>query len=423
MVRGLGRGLINGGLLCVATFAAGACTVTSSTPLAPDGGSTSGMPDGGQTGAEGGDAGVSPDGAVVGAFAFVPSNLGLSGIDLSTVADEDLSTDCELATDTGPTAGGTCLKSAVETILTQADGSKVHVLVVKSLKIEPAAHLSVNRPTAGLPLAIVALGDITVLGTIDVHATGDQAYGGGFQSTQNGQKGAGPGGGPAATGVGGTTLGAGAGGGSYCGKGGQGALEMNAPAPAGAATAGYGTPEIVPLVGGSSGGSGSFGAGAGGGAVQLVAFGAFSMAAGSSINVGGGGGQPAVSSNTGDNSGGGGSGGSILIEATSVQIAGTLAANGGGGGGVSANGKDGTSDATGAAGGAKAGVGAGGTGSAAASIDGATPMSVNPGPEGGGGGGAGRIRINTKSGSATLTAATLSPAASTPCVTQGKVKM
>ena len=182
MVRGLGRGLINGSILSAVTFA-GACTVTSTT-LTPDGGNTS---------ADGGDAGVGPDGAMdgpmVGAFAFVPSNLSLSGIDLSTVADVDLSTNCELDTDTGPTAGGSCLRGAVETIMTQSDGSKVHVFIVKSLKIEPAAHLSVNRPVAGLPLAIIALGDITVLGTIDAHAIGDQAFGGGFQSTQNGQKG------------------------------------------------------------------------------------------------------------------------------------------------------------------------------------------------------------------------------------------
>ncbi|HEX7601963.1 MAG TPA: hypothetical protein VF316_10175, partial [Polyangiaceae bacterium] len=346
-------------------------------------------------------------------FAFTPSNISLSGIDVSTVVDEDLSSDCELDTGTGPTAGGTCLKNPVETIVTQSDGSKIHVLIVKSLKIEPAAHLSVNRPAGGLPLAIIALGDMTVLGTIDVHAIGDQSYGGGFQSTQNSQKGAGPGGGPAATGVGSTTLGAGAGGGSYCGKGGQGALEASAPAPAGAATPPYGTPEIVPLVGGSSGGSGSFGAGAGGGAVQLVAFGQFSMGANSYINVGGGGGQPAVSSNTGDNSGGGGSGGSILIEATGVQIAGALAANGGGGGGVSAKGHDGTPDAIGAAGGAAAGVGAGGMGGAAANIDGATPASVDPGPEGGGGGGTGRIRINTMNGTAVLAGSTISPAQTT----------
>ena len=354
-------------------------------------------------------------------FAFTPSNISLAGIDVSTVVDEDLATDCDLETGTGPTAGGTCLKNPVETIVTQSDGSKIHLLIVKSLKIEPTAHLSVNRPAGGLPLAIVALGDMTVLGTIDVRALGDKSYGGGFQSTQNSQKGAGPGGGPAATGAAGTTMGAGAGGGSYCGKGGQGALEANATAAAGAATPPYGTAEIIPLVGGSSGGSGSFGAGAGGGAVQLVAFGQFSLGANGYVNVGGGGGQPAVSSNAGDNSGGGGSGGSILIEATTMQIAGILAANGGGGGGVSANGHDATPDATAAAGGAMPSVGAGGMGAAAANIDGSTPASVNPGPVGGGGGAAGRIRLNTMTGAAVLTGSKLSPAQTTSCVTQGKV--
>jgi hypothetical protein len=364
------------------------------------------------------------DGGGTQPFPFTPSNVSLSGLDLSAVVDEDLATDCELDTGTAPTAGGTCLENPVETILTQSDGSKIHVLIVKSLKIEPAAHLSVNRPTAGLPLAIIALGDMTILGTIDVRAMGDQSYGGGFESTQNNHKGAGPGGGAAATGVGGTTMGAGAGGGSYCGKGGQGALEANATAQAGAATPPYGTQEIVPLVGGSSGGSGSFGAGAGGGAVQLVAFGRFSMGAGSYINVGGGGGQPAVSSNPGDDSGGGGSGGSILIEATTVQIAGALAANGGGGGGVSAPGHDGTPDAIAAAGGAMVGLGAGGMGSAQGSNDGATPASVDPGPVGGGGGGAGRIRINTMTGSAVLDGAVLSPAPGnnlSSCTSLGKV--
>ncbi len=353
---------------------------------------------------------------------FAPSNISLAGIDLSMVVDEDLSSVCELDTDPVVSPGGSCFQSAVDTVLTQSDGTKVRVIIVKSLRLEAGARLSVNRPPAGLPLVIVALGDMTILGTIDVRANGDQAYGGGFQSTQNNQKGAGPGGGPAATGVALTTMGAGAGGGSYCGKGGQGALEATATAPAGPATAPYGTPEIVPLVGGSSGGSGSFGAGAGGGAVQLVAGGQFSMGVGSYVNVGGGGGQPAVSSNEGDDSGGGGSGGSILIEATGAQIAGVLAANGGGGGGVSASGQDATPNSTVAAGGAMAGVGAGGAGGAATTIDGTTPASVTPGPVGGGGGAAGRIRINTTTGSAVITSATLSPAATTTCVSQGKLK-
>ena len=331
--------------------------------------------------------------------------------------DQPIADACDLSTE--PTPGATCLTNAVEAIVTQPDGSKVHMFVVKSLKVEPTGHLTVDRP--GLPLVIVSLGDMTILGSIDVHAIGDRGVGGGATATQNGQKGVGPGGGPPATGMG--AKGAGAGGGSYCGKGGRGAVEAMATTQAGEPTASYGTPEISPLVGGSTGGSGSFGAGAGGGAVQLVAGGQFSLGAGVYINVGGGGGQPAVSSNVGDNSSGGGSGGSILIEAKGVQISGILAANGGGGGGVSASGMNGTPDAKAAPGGAATGVGAGGAGGAGASIDGATPASVDPGPVGGGGGGVGRIRINSTSGAAVIAAsAVLSPPVATACVTQGKVK-
>ena len=400
--------------VCGTAVLGGACTVNNAAaPATGDAGPGTPGPDGGTDAPP---VSASPLG-------FVPSNISLSGIDLTMAGDSDIATLCELDTEPGPTPGATCLTNAVEAIVTQSDGSKVHMFVVKSLKVEPSGHLTVNAPRPGLPLVIVSLGDMTILGSIDVHAEGDQTVGGGFQSTQNGQKGAGPGGGPPATGVGGTTKGAGAGGGSYCGKGGPGAVEAMSTTQAGAATAPYGTPEIIPLVGGSSGGSGSFGAGAGGGAVQLVAGGQFSLGAGVYINVGGGGGTSAVSSNFGDNSSGGGSGGSILIEAKSVQIDGILAANGGGGGGVSASGTNGTPDAKPAPGGAKAGEGAGGAGSAAMSIDGATPASVDPGPVGGGGGGSGRIRINSIAGAAVIAAgAVLSPPVATACVTQGKVK-
>ena len=65
-----------------------------------------------------------------------------------------------------------------------------------------------------------------------------------------------------------------------------------------------------------------------------------------------------------------------------------------------------------------------GGGSAASSIDGesgsTTPGDANS--TGGGGGGAGRIRLNTATGSAQITGL-VSPALSTPCVSQGKLQM
>lgn len=71
----------------------------------------------------------------------------------------------------------------------------------------------------------------------------------------------------------------------------------------------------------------------------------------------------------------------------------------------------------------------GGAGSAASDIDGSAGQYTDSegtiiglGNYGGaGGGGAGRIRINTTTGEATLSG-TLSPSATTTCVSQGKLK-
>jgi hypothetical protein len=157
-------------------------------------------------------------------------------------------------------------------------------------------------------------------------------------------------------------------------------VETTATGSAGAATPSYGTPPIVPLIGGSTGGAGDIGAGAGGGALQLVSGGKFTLGAGAYINVGGG----------------------------------------GGGGIGSNNGHDGTPDSMAAAGGPGAGMG--GTGGAAASINGASgATNATGGSAAAGGGGAGRIRINSVSGVVDLTLATISPAVTTSCVTQGKV--
>jgi hypothetical protein len=333
------------------------------------------------------------------------------------IGDEDITGSCQVQT--AINGGQDCFAKPGDAVVTQSDGTKLHVVVVKSLRVEAAAHIAVTG--GDLPLAIVSLGDMTILGSIDGHAAGSTANAGGFSATQANQKGVGPGGGPGATGISGTP-GAAAGGGSYCAVGGQGAVETTATGTAGPATPSYGTPQIVPLVGGSTGGAGDIGAGAGGGALQFVSGGKFTLGAGVYINVGGGGGDSGGAN--GQEAGGGGSGGSILIEAKTVQILGTLAANGGGGGGGgigSNNGHDGTPDSTAAAGGPGAGMG--GAGGAGASIingaNGAT--NATGGSAAAGGGGAGRIRINSVSGVADLTSATISPAVSTSCVTQGKV--
>ena len=368
------------------------------------------------------DAGAVPPPPGAGPLGFTPSNISLSGINLSKIADEDVSRQCTIQTGTGGYQD--CFSYGVSAVVSQSDGSKVEVIVVKSLTLEPAGRINV---TGGLPLALVSLGDMTLLGPIDANAARGAANAGGFSAQAGGQiKGAGPGGGPASTG---TTFNASAaaGGGSYCGRGGQGGVESTATGQAAAPTASYGTTAIVPLLGGSSGGNGGLGSGAGGGALQLVARGTLSLGAAGHINVGGGGGTfggPGII----EEASGGGSGGSLLIEAPIVKIAGALAANGGGGGsGYSgtAYGQDATPDAIAAGGGA--GGSTGGAGAASASIDGAngltgavTSDALGSGGEGGGGG-AGRIRINTMTGSADLPGATISPDMSTSCATQGKV--
>jgi hypothetical protein len=332
----------------------------------------------------------------------------LSGIDLSQIVDEDVASSCEIR------SNGTqsCFNKPAYAAVVQSDQSKIAVYVVKSLKVEPAAHITSTGIGDNLPLAIVSLGDFTLLGTLDAHGQDIHANAGGFMCVLN-QKGSGPGGGA----VGSATTGGG--GASSCGLGGQGNAAMGSGAAPGPKTPAAGTPEIIPLQGGSSGGAGSGSqGGAGGGGVQLVAGGAFTTGAGSYVNVGGGGGA------FGATGSGGGAGGTILIEATTVKIAGVFAANGGGGGGSGAgldSGGNGSADSTPAAGGAGAVPGAAGSGGT--TMDGATPAApiVSSGASGGGGG-AGRIRLNSQSGQADVASATFSPAASTPCVTQGTVK-
>lgn len=361
--------------------------------------------------ADAGDAAVADAGDAgggAGPLAFTPANVDLGGIDLANVADEDVANSCQIR------ANGTsdCFAHAAFGTVTQSDGTKIGVYVVKSLKVEPPVHITVNALGGNLPVAIVSLGDFTLMGTIDARGQDVHANAGGFESLPN-QNGFGPGGGAKGTAQ------TGAGGGSYCGVGGQGNVVMGSGGTPGAKTPAAGAPEIVPLRGGASGGGATDGqGGAGGGGLELVAGGTFTMTTGSYVNVGGGGGG------FGATAGGGGAGGSILIQATAAKIAGTLAANGGGGGGAGAgldSGKNGSPDATPAAGGPGAIPGAAGSGGAAIDGESAAPPAIANAASGGGGG-AGRIRIDSKTGQADLTGAVLSPPASTPCVTQGAVK-
>jgi hypothetical protein len=189
----------------------------------------------------------------------------------------------------------------------------------------------------------------------------------------------------------GNTVGGG-GGGGFCGTGGAGDLAIEAGVanpPAGGSV--YGTQNLIPLVGGSVGGtSDNFGGGVGGGALQITSGNSITVTAGGSILAGGAG------PGHGSGGSGAGSGGAILLEAPSVAIAGNLSANGGGASDNTDNGNNATINASPAPGG---GTG-GGAGSYSSVIGGANGTGGSGGDtEGGGGGGAGRIRINTANGS------------------------
>jgi hypothetical protein len=240
----------------------------------------------------------------------------------------------------------------------------------------------------------------------------------------------GPGGYRATSGMGaggsGITVDPNDGGGGGAGYGGAG----GAAGPAAATVAGgatYGNEELVPLRGGSGGGEGAVRpghGGPGGGACEIVSLGDITVEAGGGIDVtgvGGDGGGP------GGGGGGGGSGGAILLEAPSITVRGTLAANGGGGGSGATSelrgggaGDAGELGSTPASGGVPPGLPEtacnGGDGGAGSTLEGASsPCDPTDVDGGGGGGGVGRIRLNGRS--IDTDGATISPALGTAAAT------
>jgi hypothetical protein len=345
---------------------------------------------------------------------FYPSNISCAltttalesaldgGVDVSTLGDVDISDNIGIPSDSDFTSDLVTLEgvqgNVVYTTIQQSNGVKIGIYIAKSWTVEAGITVSL---TGAYPVAFVALTNITVYG--DIVATGGDlskapgAYN--DNSSTDDTQGQGPGGG--AAGVADTS---GAGGGSYCGTGGTGGGST-------ATTPAYGTPAIIPLVGGSAGGNADESGGQGGGALQLVAGVGITVGAGGAVTAGGDG---AV-----DGSAGGGSGGAILLAAPMASVAGTLAANGGGGAasGDGNSGADALATTMPATGGS--GTPAGGNGSAGTTITG-SPGGASGGGFGGGGGGAGFIRINTTSGTATVSAPQ-SPDVTTACVSQGKV--
>jgi hypothetical protein len=331
-----------------------------------------------------------------GPLGFTPSNFTLTGLDAGQGVDAGASDVMVTQTCTD----SNCLP-APATILTNS-GTSAALYVFNSLTVVQSAAL---RFTGTLPVIVVVQTTANIQGQILVNGADTTAGPGGFFGANagagSGQPGFSPGF-PASA----------SGGAGYCGTGGNGAATSPPVATGGMP---YGSPTIVPLIGGSAGGAeNGSSSGPGGGAIEIVAGQGITVGAFGAINAGGGGGGGYA------NAGGGGSGGAILLEAPVVTVSGTLAANGGGGGQSEGSPISGVgSDATANAQPAPGFDGIGGSGSAAASVNGSSGLSPDAGNGvGAGGGGAGRIRINTASGSASITG-TVSPALSTPCATQG----
>jgi hypothetical protein len=329
-----------------------------------------------------------------GPLGFTPSNVdpltvfGDAGVDWDA-ASSSLST-------TNSTNTVLSLPNPVGTVaMNDANATQADLYVLTSLVLDATQQLTISGPR---PAVLLVLTTVDIQGKLWVQS-------GGFS----------PGGAPGPGG--GATAGNTGGGGSYCGVGGEGEF-MGGIVAAGNT---YDSAALMPVLGGSAGG-GNCGGASGGGAVQIVAGMSIRVRQYATIDASGAGGNVCG----GNGAGGGGSGGAILLEAPTVEIAGTLAANGGGGGGGTVAGANGGEGSTAASGGNEdndAGISTGGSGSAGSVANGGNAVwGPNDGPNGtpggAGGGGAGYIRINTATGSATITGI-VSPDLTTSCASQG----
>jgi hypothetical protein len=217
-----------------------------------------------------------------------------------------------------------------------------------TVNVPSSATVKFARNAANTPVTILASGNVTVAGVIDIRgAAGASAGLGATVVTSNGGTG-GPGGfdgGAGATGfvssTGGSGLGPGGGAGSTQTGGGGGAGYVVAGsagkgAASGVGGAAYGTTSLLPLVGGSGGGGGGApaphtgaGGGGGGGALLVASSGAITFT-GQILAQGGAGGSAAGSVTS---PAGGGSGGSVRLVATSIAGTNGLVNVAGGNGG------------------------------------------------------------------------------------------
>jgi hypothetical protein len=278
------------------------------------------------------------------------------GVVLSTLGRAEVDAQTFSSGSTG--ADGAFSPTVNTTVTLPASG----VLNYTTVNIPIGVTVKFTKNAANTPVTILATGNVTIAGTIDIRGnagappangtavgtTGGAGGPGGFDGgngatgtvSTTGGSGRGPGGGTGSSGA------AGAGGGGFAAAGGNGTAPSGATAGIGGSV--YSDATLLPLIGGSGGGGGGAnlgytggGGGGGGGAILIASSGTISLS-GSILASGG----PGTFYDILKGSSGGGSGGAVRLIATTVtgssgtiNVAGGAAANpgspsniGGGGG-------------------------------------------------------------------------------------------
>ncbi|OGW55563.1 MAG: hypothetical protein A2Y81_05570 [Nitrospirae bacterium RBG_13_43_8] len=208
-----------------------------------------------------------------------------------------------------------------------------------TVNIPAGVTITFKKNASNTPVYILATGDVTVAGTINVNGAntttnypgkggpgGFDGGLGGITAGMPGGKGLGPGGGnPGAAG----TTGGGGGGGSFGTDGTNGSGTA-----AGTAGAIYGNERILPMIGGSGGGGGNFysgssttgggGGGGGGGAILIASSGTINVIG--TITANGGNAPTGYGYGAPFGGGAGGSGGAIKLIANTIAGNGTISA-------------------------------------------------------------------------------------------------
>lgn len=250
-----------------------------------------------------------------------------------------------LAFDSGSTGADGAFNPTVNTeIQLPADGK----LNFTTVNIPTGVTVTFKKNASNTPVYMLATGDVTIAGSINLNATsasgvapgkgGTGGFDGGMGAYPNscGGSGLGPGGGKAGVKVASSmSYGSGGGGGGFGGSGGTGYTPSSASSTGGVGGGYYGNQSLLPIIGGSAGGGGcganqgsglAGGGGGGGGAILIASSGTVNISGSITANGGAGGATVAYSGH-----GGGGSGGAIRIVANLITGNGTISATGGSG--------------------------------------------------------------------------------------------